>query len=30
VHDAKKTVKKLLDEAGVEVKDFARFEVGQA
>jgi elongation factor Ts len=30
VHDPKKTVKKLLDEAGVAVKDFARFEVGQA
>ena len=30
VQDAKKTVKALLDEAGVTVKTFARFEVGQA
>ena len=30
VQDPKKTVKALLDEAGVTVKDFARFEVGQA
>ena len=30
VQDPKKTVKTLLDEAGVTVKDFARFEVGQA
>ena len=30
VHDSKKTVKKVLDEAGVSVKDFARFEVGLA
>ncbi len=30
VQDSKKTVKTLLDEAGVTVKDFARFEVGQA
>ncbi len=30
VQDSKKTVKALLDEAGVTVKTFARFEVGQA
>ncbi|HZC14349.1 MAG TPA: translation elongation factor Ts [Thermoleophilaceae bacterium] len=30
VHEPKKTVKKLLDEAGVTVREFARFEVGQA
>ncbi|WP_300012990.1 translation elongation factor Ts [Pseudonocardia sp.] len=30
VQDSKKTVKALLDEAGVTVKKFARFEVGQA
>ncbi|MDQ1709929.1 MAG: elongation factor Ts [Frankiaceae bacterium] len=30
VQDNKKTVKALLDEAGVTVKRFARFEVGQA
>jgi elongation factor Ts len=30
VQDPKKTVKALLDEAGVRVKEFARFEVGQA
>ncbi len=30
VQDPKKTVKALLDEAGVTVKEFARFEVGQA
>jgi elongation factor Ts len=30
VLDSKKTVKALLDEAGVTVKDFVRFEVGQA
>lgn len=30
VQDPKKTVKALLDEAGVTVTDFARFEVGQA
>ncbi|MFC4945396.1 translation elongation factor Ts [Pseudonocardia sp. GCM10023141] len=30
VHDSKKTVKALLDEAGVTVKEFARFEVGQS
>jgi elongation factor Ts len=30
VQDAKKTVKALLDEAGVTVRGFARFEVGQA
>jgi elongation factor Ts len=30
VHEPKKTVKALLDAAGVTVKDFARFEVGQA
>ncbi|WP_214371215.1 translation elongation factor Ts [Pseudonocardia sp. H11422] len=30
VQDSKKTVKSLLDEAGVTVKEFARFEVGQA
>ncbi|MGH3569469.1 MAG: translation elongation factor Ts, partial [Pseudonocardia sp.] len=30
VQDSKKTVKKLLDEAGVTVREFARFEVGQA
>jgi len=30
VHEPKKTVKALLDEAGVTVRDFARFEVGQA
>ena len=30
VLDPKKTVKALLDEAGVTVKAFARFEVGQA
>src|SRR5262249_31845580 len=30
VSDIKKTVKALLDEAGVEVSRFARFEVGQA
>jgi elongation factor Ts len=29
VQDNKKTVKALLDEAGVTVKRFARFEVGQ-
>ncbi|MDN5919363.1 MAG: translation elongation factor Ts [Pseudonocardia sp.] len=29
VQDPKKTVKALLDEAGVTVKDFVRFEVGQ-
>jgi len=29
VHDSKKTVKALLDEAGVTVRRFARFEVGQ-
>ena len=29
VQDQKKTVKALLDEAGVTVKDFVRFEVGQ-
>ena len=28
--DTKKTVAKVLAEAGVEVKGFARFEVGQA
>jgi len=28
--DSKKTVKALLDEAGVTVREFARFEVGQA
>jgi elongation factor Ts len=30
VHEPKKTVKALLDAAGVTVKQFARFEVGQA
>lgn len=30
VHDSKKSVKAILDEAGVTVKDFARFEVGQS
>ena len=30
VQDPKKTVKALLDEAGLTVKNFARFEVGQA
>jgi elongation factor Ts len=30
VQEPKKTVKALLDEAGVTVKSFARFEVGQA
>jgi elongation factor Ts len=30
VHDTKKTVKATLDEAGVTVTRFARFEVGQA
>jgi elongation factor Ts len=30
VQDPKKTVKALLDDAGVTVKEFARFEVGQA
>jgi elongation factor Ts len=30
VQDSKKTVKALLDEAGVTVHRFARFEVGQA
>jgi elongation factor Ts len=30
VQDSKKTVKALLDEAGVTVKEFVRFEVGQA
>ena len=30
VQDPKKSVKALLDEAGVTVKDFVRFEVGQA
>lgn len=30
VHEPKKTVKALLDEAGVTVKEFARFEVGQS
>ncbi len=30
VQDSKKTVKALLDEAGVTVKGFTRFEVGQA
>ena len=30
VQEPKKTVKALLDAAGVTVKDFARFEVGQA
>ena len=30
VQDPKKTVKALLDEAGLTVKEFARFEVGQA
>ena len=30
VQDSKKTVKALLDEAGVTVRGFARFEVGQA
>jgi elongation factor Ts len=30
VHEPKKTVKALLDEAGVSVREFARFEVGQA
>jgi elongation factor Ts len=29
VHDAKKTVAKVLDEAGVTVTGFVRFEVGQ-
>ena len=29
VQDSKKTVKKVLDEAGVSVKRFARFEIGQ-
>ena len=30
VQDSKKTVKAVLDEAGVSVTRFARFEVGQA
>ena len=30
VQDSKKTVKAVLDEAGVSVSRFARFEVGQA
>jgi elongation factor Ts len=30
VQEPKKTVKALLDAAGVTVKEFARFEVGQA
>ena len=30
VHEPKKTVKALADEAGVKIKEFARFEVGQA
>lgn len=30
VSDSKKSVKALLDEAGVTVTRFARFEVGQA
>ena len=30
VQDSKKTVKALADEAGVTIKEFARFEVGQA
>ncbi len=30
VQDSKKTVKQMLDEAGVTVKRFVRFEVGQA
>jgi elongation factor Ts len=30
VQDPKKTVKALLDDAGITVKEFARFEVGQA
>ena len=30
VHESKKTVKQLLDEGGVAVTRFARFEVGQA
>ena len=30
VQDPKKSVKALLDEARLTVKDFARFEVGQA
>ncbi|MHA6793273.1 translation elongation factor Ts [Pseudonocardia bannensis] len=30
VQDSKKSVKALLDEAGLTVKEFARFEVGQA
>ena len=30
VQDSKKTIKALLDEVGVTVKEFARFEVGQA
>jgi elongation factor Ts len=30
VHDSKKTIKAMLDEAGVTVKEFARFEVGQS
>jgi elongation factor Ts len=30
VQDSKKTVKALLDEAGITVSRFARFEVGQA
>jgi len=30
VTDSKKTVKALLDEAGVTVTRFARFEVGQS
>ena len=29
VVDSKKTVKAVLDEAGVNVKRFARFEIGQ-
>jgi elongation factor Ts len=29
VQDSKKTVKAVLDEAGVTVKRFARFEIGQ-
>ncbi|MGH4003896.1 MAG: translation elongation factor Ts, partial [Pseudonocardiaceae bacterium] len=30
VQDSKKTVKAVLDDAGVTVRRFARFEVGQA
>jgi elongation factor Ts len=30
VQDSKKTVKAILDDAGVTVRRFARFEVGQA